>query len=339
MAVQILEVPRRPRSAPRASKARSAPASTLLAEKRRIGVEFEFAELSPERAARIAARALGGAIKSDTQTSRVDTPLGEFAFHRDAKALDRIAKDPKRARRVQDWIGDVSAMIAPVRAVCPPLERSQLPKIDSLIRRFRKEGALGTHCSLYYAFGAHLNIEMVPADPPTILRFLRAYVLLSDWLRAEIDVNPLRMAAGFDAGFPAPYRERVLDPSYAPDQTALIDDYLAGNASPFRGLNLLPILAHLSAKRVDAGLSGSAPRARPAIQYRLPNCEIDAPSWSIALELTRWDAVERLAANPALLFEATIERSGLLAEAPQDAFTTCELSAAQSVALSQKLGV
>ena len=37
---------------------------------------------------------------------------------------------------------------------------------------------------------------------------------------------------------------------------------------------------------------------RPAYHYRLPNCRIDEPGWSIAAEWGRWVLVERLAARP-----------------------------------------
>jgi hypothetical protein len=36
-------------------------------------------------------------------------------------------------------------------------------------------------------------------------------------------------------------------------------------------------------------------KSRPAFHYRLPNCEIDNPNWSIAKEWNYWIEVEKLA--------------------------------------------
>jgi hypothetical protein len=42
-------------------------------------------------------------------------------------------------------------------------------------------------------------------------------------------------------------------------------------------------------------------KARPAFHYRLPNCLIDRPGWSLAESWNRWWIIEELARQPAAL--------------------------------------
>lgn len=76
-------------------------------------------------------------------------------------------------------------------------------------------------------------------------------------------------------------------------------DYLAHNPTRNRPLDMLPLLAHLDSRRVlHAAEDKHLVKARPAFHYRLPNCMIDEPAWTLAQEWNRWVAVERLAADP-----------------------------------------
>ena len=45
-------------------------------------------------------------------------------------------------------------------------------------------------------------------------------------------------------------------------------------------------------------VDGHLVSARPTYHYRLPNCQVDEPRWTIAGEWNRWVLVERLAAVP-----------------------------------------
>ena len=92
----------------------------------------------------------------------------------------------------------------------------------------------------------------------------------------------------------------MLDPSYAPDEDALIGDYLEANPTRNRALDMLPVLATLQEERVLAAAKESENvKARPTFHYRLPNCLIDDRSWSFGVEWNRWVEVERLAADEA----------------------------------------
>ena len=75
---------------------------------------------------------------------------------------------------------------------------------------------------------------------------------------------------------------------------------------------MLPLLAFWDEDRVAASLADEKVGARPAFHYRLPNCEIDDPSWSVALELTRWMAVDALASNRSELKRALDRRAGVM---------------------------
>jgi hypothetical protein len=39
-------------------------------------------------------------------------------------------------------------------------------------------------------------------------------------------------------------------------------------------------------------------KPRPAFHYRLPNCLIDEPDWTLAREWNTWVTVEQLASDP-----------------------------------------
>jgi hypothetical protein len=68
------------------------------------------------------------------------------------------------------------------------------------------------------------------------------------------------------------------------------------------GLDLLPLF-----KSADPeGYARDFPKlgdiaARPAFHFRLPDCRLDDPNWSLAVPWSQWQAVEALAADPMTL--------------------------------------
>jgi hypothetical protein len=98
--------------------------------------------------------------------------------------------------------------------------------------------------------------------------------------------------------YPQAYRQRVLAPDYWPDQTTLIADYLTANPTRNRGLDLLPLFAYLNEEQVRSALPHEKIGPRPALHYRLPQCHLSDPNWSILPSWERWLTVERLAAVP-----------------------------------------
>jgi hypothetical protein len=98
--------------------------------------------------------------------------------------------------------------------------------------------------------------------------------------------------------FPAEYAKLVLDPTYPADAGRLIDDYVAHNPTRNRPLDMLPVLAHLDRQRVTDRIEDPhLVKGRPAFHYRLPNCMVDEPDWTLAREWNTWVEVERLAAD------------------------------------------
>jgi hypothetical protein len=170
----------------------------------------------------------------------------------------------------------------------------------------RDSQADGTRASLLYVFGFQLNPQVPDTTADVLVRYLKAYLALEDWLVAVTDVYLPRRLSPFVDSFPGDYKGLVLDPAYAPSLSALIDDYLEYNPTRNRGLDLLPVFALVEPgmvrERVDAP---EDVRPRPTFHYRLPNCLVDEPAWSFALEWNRWVEVERLAEDPLRLLSVS----------------------------------
>ena len=209
---------------------------------------------------------------------------------------------PDERRRRDEWddfiaeleadlaetVGDLGSLWMPVEIVAPPIAWSELGALDRLVESLRQSGAGGTRSGLLSAYGTQLNPEIASSETGELLATLRAFLLLSDWLREEIGVDLRRRFTPFIDPFPNAYRELVLDPAYAPDRHRLIDDYLAHNPTRNRELDLLPLFAFLEPERVRARLPREKIHARPTFHYRLPDTRLDLPDWSVGLEWERW---------------------------------------------------
>jgi len=178
----------------------------------------------------------------------------------------------------------------------------QLPRLDRVRARLQEAGALGTERSLLYAFGLQLNIEIHRADSEWLLAILRAFLLMYEALSAAGAIDLARRLSPYIRPFPGGFVRRVLDPGFRPDRAGLIATYLEYNPTRNRPLDLLPLFAELDPDQVDASpVEHALIKPRPAFHYRLPNCEIDDPDWSLAAPFNGWVEVERLAADPARL--------------------------------------
>lgn len=190
-----------------------------------------------------------------------------------------------------------SQAVVPMEVVSPPLPLARLHELEALIVRLRNAGARGTRDGLAFAFGMHFNPEMPEVDAPTVTRYLKAFLCLFDWLKARARVDLLRRLTVYIDPFPAEYVRRVLDPVYRPDLASLIDDYLRDNPTRNRALDMLPLFAWLDEPRVRAVVDDPRIKPRPALHYRLPNCEIDEPGWGLRQAWSDWLQVEHLAAD------------------------------------------
>lgn len=289
---------------------------------RRVGVEIEFAGLPPRDTAQIVRDTFEGELDvvsphrlqvKNTSWGNFDIELDTQYAHPDSSVLEDDARlDSEWARqqhemrvefhrKTRELIGDMVTGLVPTEIVCPPVPWDALPALDRLFEALREHGAKGTDASLLYGFGLHLNPEAATLDTDYLLSVLRAYVLLAPWLREEINVDITREVLPHANPFPKEYALKILDASYQPDLTTLIDDYLHHNPTRNRELDMLPLFAHCCPDHPHKLLHNKLTKPRPTFHYRLPNAQLSEPKWGSVTEWNRWVEVENLAADRAAL--------------------------------------
>jgi len=285
--------------------------TNFAGEPRRIGVELEFAAVSARDAANLVQKVFGGeVIEIDPHRFAVNgTTLGDFHSELDSQFLHRAEGAGTTPTGLQmllenfqtafrGVLGDIGSAVIPCEIVCPPIPIEELQRLDGLLEALRRLGALGTEVSPLYAFGAQLNPDIAEKSAEWIVSVLKAYLLLSDWLRAIISVNLTRRVLAFADPFPPDYILHVIDPGYAPDMETLIDDYVLFNPTRNRELDMLPLFAWIDEDRVRRAVTDKRISSRPTFHYRLPDARIDRPDWTVTTEWNRWCVVERLAEQP-----------------------------------------
>lgn len=286
---------------------------------RRVGVELEFAAVSAREGALLVRSLYGGQIeKEDPHRYHIpDTALGRFTCELDTQYAHRsYAEDTAHdvssegalsqlltafQRELRALFGDVSSLVMPCEVVCPPIEIEELSRLDALVDKLREAGAAGTRASPFYAFGMQLNPDIAEGGTAWIVSMFKAYLLLSEWLRAVMSIHLTRQLVDFAAPFPVAYVRKVVDPDYWPDQDDFIDDYLAHNPTRNRELDMLPMMTWLDRDRVRAVVKDPRVKARPTFHYRLPDANIGQAGWGLILEWNRWCAVEKMAESPQIV--------------------------------------
>ena len=290
-------------------------------EVRKAGFEFEFSGATLNIAAMHVRKVFGGehVVHSTFVHSVRGTPFGTFSVEMDTTVLkDKTYEKPLRAiginprrwdlKRLEQAILGTFATVVPAEVATPPLPVTELAPLDDLRRRLRDSGARGTRAGLLNAFGLHINPEIASEDPAYLLAVLRAFVLLYPWLKTRTEVDFARRVSPYINPFPPDYVRLILAPGYPATRDRLVDDYLAHNPSRNRPLDMTPVLAFLERDRVSRRVQERhLVKPRPAFHYRLPNCMVDEPHWTIAREWNTWVAVERLAADAARLGELSRE--------------------------------
>jgi hypothetical protein len=274
---------------------------------RTVGVEVEFGGLPERGAADLIQRLYGGTVMEHDphRFGVLGTALGDFQVELDLWLVHKDGVSGKgKAAFLEGWqdglralLGDVARSVVPCEIAGPPLPWSELARLDPLIEALREAGAAGTRSSVAYGFGMQLNPRAASLSAGYILSVLRAFLLLSDGLRAEMDIDVTRRVLPFIDRFPERYMALVLDREYRPSLSVLIDDYLAFNPTRNREFDLLPLFAWLDVDRVKRGVTQEGVKARPTFHYRLPNSDLENPDWGLAVEWNRWVAVEALAAD------------------------------------------
>lgn len=291
---------------------------------RRCGVEVEFTGLTPATAARLVHEEFAGKLSEDNPSRyRVEgTRFGEFVIELDFR-LAHPEKAPRPEEAEESWLGkefvkavdksnkalseflgDIKEGIVPCEIITPPIPWKELGETTPLFRKLREKRAKGVEGGLLYGFGLHLNPEAAKLDAPYILSVLKAYIILSAWLRESIGIDLTRVILPFINPFPKKYAKKIMQPGYDPGLRKLIDDYLADNPTRNRELDMLPLFAHLEQAKVRKTVPDPRIKARPTFHYRLPNSNFSDPKWDVLSEWERWVAVERLAADGARLEEA-----------------------------------
>lgn len=267
---------------------------------RRVGFELEFTGLTLEQTAQAARDALGGELQRDSLAEwrlSVDD-LGEFAIELDWDYLKRRAAESDGSDDAGEWLLEAlksaAALVVPLEIVCPPMALSRLDALDALVERLRADGGVGTGDSVLAAYGVHVNAEAPSMDTVTLTRYAKAFALLQWWLVKAHEVDLSRRITPYIDPWPQAYVAELLAMP-DDDADAFIGGYLAHNASRNRALDLLPLLCELDETRVRESVDDARIKARPAFHYRLPNCHLARPGWTLAAPWSLWVVVERLA--------------------------------------------
>ncbi len=276
-------------------------------EERRVGIEIELAGLTPEQMVDCVLRHFGGQKQRHTsfEFTIPDSKLGKFKIELDATYLKTLGALFEQSPNINDEysiesiakeiITKAAEQFVPWELITPPVYISQLPEINRLMNSLRQEGALGTRNSVRYAFGLHLNPELPDLDIDTLLRYFRAYLCLYDWLAEHDQIDFSRRLSSYISHFNKDYIQTVISDDYHPTMAQFIDDYMEANPSRNRSLDLLPLFAHINEKQVRDRLKDPRIKGRPTLHYRLPNCDIDNPSWDLYHPWKAWLQVEKLA--------------------------------------------
>jgi len=265
---------------------------------RRVGFELEFSGLTIAEAGRALQKALGGRLSEKSLAEsvlRVDS-LGEFSIELDwsyikAKAAEEEQNNPSHWLEL---LSQSAALLVPIEIVCPPLPLNKLDALTPMIAALREAGATGTEDSIVAAFGIHINAEIPRLDAAHLHAYLQAFALLQWWLVDNQEINLTRKLSPYIDLYPETYLEQLFSRK-DPTLETLMADYLEHNASRNRALDMLPLLAEIDTDRVNRAVGDDRIQARPAFHYRLPDCHIEKPDWSLTSAWDSWLVVEQLA--------------------------------------------
>lgn len=288
---------------------------------RKAGFEFEFGNLPIMETARALQDSLGGELefKSPFEAILSGSQLGRLKIERDADILKStkyrrwleqlgVGFSPGSfAHGIETNIDNASKTLVPCEVVTEPIPFDRLPTLDKLVATLNSLGAEGTQHSLIYAFGLHINPSLPDRGAPTLVRFIQAFLLLHSWIieASNIDITRRFLTKYIDP-FPQAYMDLVLTNSYAPGMKRLVRDYLQYNPTRNRALDMLPILCEIDSTQVLNCVNDDERnliKGRPAFHYRLPDCKINVPGWSISTAWNQWVYIETLAGDQTLLRE------------------------------------
>ncbi|MBE9640869.1 amidoligase family protein [Salipiger mangrovisoli] len=265
---------------------------------RRVGVEIEFSGLTEAQVARLLVKHLGGTAR-ETQRGHWTVSgggMGAFEVYLDSRPLERLEHDG-----VGGQIRDLARAVVPVEIVTDPLEVAQIAEFDRAIVALREAGAEGTGSGVFAAFGVHFNPEVVSTGYADVMPVVTAHALLEDFLKRVAGTDFTRRVMTWVAPYPRALVDRLAAEAPPATMTELIDTYLDLAPSRNHGLDMLCLFAQIDEARVAAAVDMELVSARPTYHWRLPDCRIDEPGWTLAQEWNRWVLVERVAEDADLL--------------------------------------
>jgi hypothetical protein len=284
---------------------------------RTIGFELEYANLSIEESVQLVQELFGGTVQKENRFKQkvTGTSLGDFTIEFDLTLLsekrykkifdalniqlDEIKVGDKTLEyEIESALEGIIGKIFPNEIACPPVPCTELNQLEKLREALYHHHAKGTQSFPTNAFGTHINVEAPDLEPATLLRYLRAFILLYPWLVEVGKTDLARKLSPFIDPYPDPYVQAVLAPDYNPDLDTFIKDYNAFNPDRNRPLDLYPILASLKKDLVTEYQGLGKVNARCTFHYRLPNSSIAEPGWTLAQEWNNWVAVEELVNDP-----------------------------------------
>lgn len=278
-------------------------------QERSVGFEFEFTGVEMNDAAEMISDLYGGKIEqiSGYEYKVKDTEFGDFSLELDAslflnkkyeKVLKTVGLDVnklKNKEKLEEALRDMASTVVPFEIITPPIGFSDLKRLNELVDRLREWKAKGTGDSFFYAFGLHLNPEVPELSADSLLRHLKAYVMLDGWIRKDADVNISRKITPYINEYEMDYIRFILREDYQPGLEELIRDYFTFKNSRNRPLDMLPVFMFMEKEFTSGLMKEELTSARPTFHYRLPNCSLGDESWSLAAEWNRWVLVEKLA--------------------------------------------
>ncbi|WP_103664143.1 amidoligase family protein [Gracilimonas amylolytica] len=278
-------------------------------QERSVGFEFEFTGVEMNDAAEMICELYGGKVEqiSGYEYKVKDTEFGEFSLELDAslflnkkyeKVLKTVGLDVnklKNKEKLEEALRDMASTVVPFEIITPPIGFSDLKRLNELVDRLREWKAKGTGDSFFYAFGLHLNPEVPELSADSLLRHLKAYVMLDGWIRKDADVNISRKLTPYINEYEMDYIRYILREDYQPALKELIRDYFTFKNSRNRPLDMLPVFMFMEKEFTSGLMKEELTSARPTFHYRLPNCSLGDKSWSLAAEWNRWVLVEKLA--------------------------------------------
>lgn len=284
-------------------------------ETRRVGFEFEVGNVGVQTLAEGLAEKLGGQLAKTSSFEVVirDCSLGDLKVERDTHLLTSLAyrdwlkslgvdfSPGSEGERWENNVDKLSRQLVPCEIVTDPIPVTELARLRELLQVVESLEGQGTQHSFYYAFGLHINPAIPSAESRVLLAYLQSFLLLSDWIIEDAGTDfTRRFFTKYIDPFPKSYLELILHPEYQPRLTGLIDDYLWHNPTRNRSLDMLPIFAALDKERVLKRVKEAQKaliKPRPAFHYRLPDCRVGQPGWTMEDEWNRWQLVEVLAAD------------------------------------------